>query len=184
MCKICETKPVYEFTNKRKLCKTCFIKWFEKKFLYTIRKFEMIKKKDKIGYYNKSDFRSTVLRELLKMFTQKSRVKLVNLSKNRFKVNKIAIPETTDSQAEEIINTLIKHKATKIKNHLPVLKKEIKPLYLFLDKEILLYAKLKKLKFKKTIKQKKENLSKLINKLENNHPEIKRAIINSNLKLS
>ena len=43
MCKLCKTKPVYEFTNQRKLCKACFIHWFEKKFLYTIRKFNMIR---------------------------------------------------------------------------------------------------------------------------------------------
>ena len=43
-------KHVYEFTNKRKLTKAEFLKWFQKKFLYTIRKFEMVKKNDVLGY--------------------------------------------------------------------------------------------------------------------------------------
>ena len=64
-------KYVYEFTNKRKLTKREFIRWFEKKFLYTIRKFQMIKKNDIVGYEKKSDFRGIVLESLLKMFAEK-----------------------------------------------------------------------------------------------------------------
>jgi len=62
----------------------------------------------------------------------------------------------------------------------------IKPLYLFLDEEVLLYAKLKKLKFKKEIKgkkTKKDKISNFIDDLEVKHPEIKHAIINSYLEL-
>lgn len=184
MCKICEIKPVYEFTNKRKLCKTCFIRWFEKKFLYTIRRFEMIKKGETIGYFKKNDFRSVVLEELLKMFTKKSPIKLVKISQKKNTINKIAISETTDTQATEIIKIIIKDNSQKLQKNIPISKKEIKPLYLFLDKEVLLYAKLKKLKFKKSIKQKKDIISEFINELEKKHPEIKRAIIKSNLKLN
>ncbi|MFW6233086.1 MAG: hypothetical protein ACOC3Z_00310 [Nanoarchaeota archaeon] len=184
MCKKCETDPVYEFTNKKKLCKICFIKWFEKKFLYTIRKFEMIKKQDIIGYYKKDDYKRIVLEELLKMFTQKSEIKIINLLKNpKSKITKIATPETTDKEAKKIIKIIITNKSKKLENELPINKKNIKPLYLFLEKEIFLYAKLKNFNFKKIKSKENEKISNLINKLEKKHPEVKRAIINSLLKI-
>ena len=79
MCNLCLTRPVYEFTNKRKLCGRCFINWFQKKFLYTIRKFEMVEKDDLIGYENKGDFRGVVLEELLKILEEKAPIEIVKL---------------------------------------------------------------------------------------------------------
>jgi len=204
MCKLCETKPVYEFTNQRKLCKTCFVRWFQKKVLYTIRKFEMIKKNEVIGYDN-SGFRGIVLEDVLKMFAEKSIVELAPQAytkevrepaeagpekfslkiftkgiklPSKKKLDKIAIASTTDLEADKIIHFLIKGKG---KLDSAVDGKIIKPLYLFLDKEVLLYAKLKKLKFKK-IKEKKDKISKFIDELEKMHPEVKQAIVSSYLK--
>ena len=77
MCQLCKTKPVYEFTNKRKLCARCFIRYFQKKVLYTIRKFNMINKNDIIGYEKSKDFRSVVLEDILKLFAKKWMIKLV-----------------------------------------------------------------------------------------------------------
>lgn len=185
MCKICELKPVYEFTNKRKLCKSCFIKYFQKKVLYIIRKFSMIKSGDVIGYETGKDFRSVVLKDVMEMFAEKSPIQLVKLPSKK-KNLKIAINFNIDLEAEKIINALIYEKSSKLKEFFPVVKKGnkiiIKPLYLFLDKEILLYAKLKNLKFIK-IKDNKSKLVKFINNLEQNHPEVKRAVVNSYLKL-
>ena len=79
MCKLCLLKPVYEFTNKRKICSRCFINWFQKKFLYTIRKFEMIKRDDLISYENKGDFRGVVLEELLNILSEKAPIEIVKL---------------------------------------------------------------------------------------------------------
>ena len=204
MCKLCETKPVYEFTNQRKLCKTCFVRWFQKKVLYTIRKFEMIKKNEVIGYDN-SGFRGIVLEDVLKMFAEKSIVELAPQAytkevrepaeagpekfslkiftkgiklPSKKKLDKIAIASTTDLEADKIIHFLIKGKG---KLDSAVDGKIIKPLYLFLDKEVLFYAKLKKLKFKK-IKEKKDKISKFIDELEKMHPEVKQAIVSSYLK--
>jgi len=176
MCKLCETHPVYEFTNQRKVCKTCFIHWFEKKVLYTIRKFEMIKPGDAIGYENQSDFRSVVLEEILKSFSKKANIKLVKLPSKK-KINKIAIPSTIDSESDKIVKELINGKAKNLDKAKPVYKNFIKPLYLFLDKEVLLYAELKQLKFSKQ-KKDKDKISEFINDLEKKHPEIKWAIIN------
>lgn len=175
MCKQCEKNPVYEFTNKRKLCKNCFIRWFEKKFLYTIRKFQMISKNDVIGYGNKKDFRTIVLVNLLKMLEQKSPIKISN---NNF--TKKAIADTTDTISQEVVNNLTKNNFKQKLN--PVDKKIIRPLYLFLDVEVLLYAKIKKLKFNK-INKKQDKWFNFIEDLEEKHPEIKRGIINSYLEL-
>lgn len=185
MCKLCETKPVYEFTNKRKVCKNCFVQYFQKKVLYTIRKFNLANHSDKIGYSNKNTFQDAVLEDVLKMFSTKSQAEIIKLpSKN--KTTKIAIPNTIDFEANKIIHTLVKENVSKLKEIAPILKIKnktyIKPLYLFLDEEVLLYAKLKKLKFKKQ-ENKKDKLTSFVENLEKKHPEIKRAILNSYLEL-
>ena len=113
MCKQCEKNPVYEFTNQRKLCRLCFIKYFHKKVFYTIRKFKMINNGDFIGYENKGDFRGVVLEEVLKMFSEKAMVEIVKKSK---KANKIAISNTIDLESDKIIHTLFKGNIKDIKS--------------------------------------------------------------------
>ena len=176
MCKLCETKPVYEFTNQRKLCKTCFVRWFQKKVLYIIRKFEMISKNDVVRFENKGDFQGVVLEDVLKMFSEKAIVELVKLPTKK-KLDKIAIASTTDLEADKIIHFLIKGEE---KLEPAVDNKIIKPLYLFLDKEVLLYAKLRNLKFKKT-NVKLDKISEFIDELEKTHPEVKQAVVGSYL---
>ncbi len=173
-------KYVYEFTNKRKLTKAEFLKWFSKKVLYTIRKFKMIRNNDVVFYENKGDFRGAVLEDVLKMFAKKANIKLINKKSN--KITKIALSNTTDTEADKLINQLIKEDMRNTGNLAPVSRKTIKPLYLFLDKEVLLYAKLKKLKFKK-IPEKKDKVSEFIDNLETKHPEIKQSIIKGYLEL-
>ena len=80
MCKQCETNPVYEFTNKGKLCKMCFVRWFQKKFLYTVRKFKMIEKGDVIEFNNKRTFRDAVLGDLLRLYSGKGIVEIRSAS--------------------------------------------------------------------------------------------------------
>jgi len=50
VCKNCETKPVIALPNSKiKLCKSCFIKYFEKKAYKTITKYKMMGKEREIG---------------------------------------------------------------------------------------------------------------------------------------
>ena len=179
MCKLCEIKPVYEFTNQRKLCARCFINYFQKKVLYIIRKFEMIKNNDLIAYENKGDFRGVVLEDVLKMFSEKANIKLIKRDNSKAKK---AIPATINTESDKIVHELIKGNVKNLRKLAPIQGKIIKPLYLFLDEEVLLYAKLKKLKFKKKT-EKKDKISGFVDGLEQKHPEIKRAIINSYLEL-
>jgi len=173
-------KHVYEFTNQRKLTKAEFLRWFQKKVLYTIRKFQMIKSGDIIAYENKGDFRGVVLEDVLKMFSEKADIKLVKNKSN--KSTKRAVSSTTDTESDKLVHELIKGNVKNLKELGSVVGKIIKPLYLFLDKEVLLYAKLKKLKYKKKV-EKKDKISNFIDDLEQKHPEIKHAIVNSYLEL-
>ncbi len=182
MCKLCETKSVYEFTNQRKLCARCFTNYFQKKVLYIIRKFKMIQNGDVVSYENKGDFRGVVLENVLKMFSEKGNVEIVKLRMLKKKITKKAIPLTIDTESNKLIHDLIKGNTKNLKELGPVVGKIIKPLYLFLDEEVLLYAKLKKLKFRKGTGE-KDKISNFINDLEVKHPEIKHAIINSYLEL-
>ncbi len=195
MCKQCDIKPVYEFTNKRKLCKNCFLKWFQKKVLYTIRKYSMIKK-DEVVFYPEilckplplgisdkktADFRAVVLEDILKMLSEKGRVKIKTA--NTENKDKIISHNSADFIAYAFVKFLINKEVYDIKKFCPVEGKVIRPFCLFLDKEILLYAKLKKLKFRQPVKKKKDFISEKIDDLEKKHPEIKRAIVSSALKL-
>ncbi len=180
MCKQCNLKPVYEFTNKKKLCKRCFIKYFQKKFLYTIKKFKMIKKGDIIVYKDNNDVKNVVLKEMLRLLECRGIIKLINSNNNR--INRIALTDNIDSESYYTINILIKNNASKLKELSPGDKKMIKPLYLLTDEEVILYAKLKNLKFKEK-KIQKDKISSFVDDLEKKHPEIKRAIVNSYLEL-
>ncbi len=175
MCNQCETNPVYEFTNKRKLCKNCFIKYFDKKVLFTIRKYKLINSKDVVGYNQGNNFRDVVLENILKFISEKYGFNVVKLPNK--KVNKIAVPSTLDSESYDIINLVIDGDIFNIKKNFPFEKNIIKPLYFFLDEEVLLYAKLKNLKYKK-IKKTKDKVNNFLDGLEKKHPEVKRAIIN------
>jgi len=177
MCKLCETNPVYEFTNKRKLCKTCFLHYFQKKVLYTIRKFKMINRGDAVEYKKNNSFKGVVLEEILKFIADKMEISL-----NSWKKGKIASDSSIDSEADNIVKTLINGNVSELKKFLPVFGNRIKPLYLFLDEEILLYAELKNLKFKKS-KAKKDKIKSFEDEFEKKHPEVKRAIVNSILEL-
>ena len=174
-------KYVYEFTNQRKLTKREFIKWFQKKFLYTIRKFKMAGKNDIIVYENKGDFRGVVLENLLEMFSHRALIEIFKTPTKK-KFTRMAITSSTDTEAIKMTYTLIKRKVDTLKELAPVYGKVIKPLFLFLDKEVLLYAKLMGLKFKK-IKIKEDKITKFVNDLEKKHPEIKNSIISSYLEL-
>ena len=140
----------------------------------------MIKPNDLIGYREGKDFKSVVLEEMLKFISEKYSFNITKLPNT--KTNKIAITSSLDSESEQILKILINKKSSELKSCLPVVGKEIKPLYLFLDNEILLFAKLKNLKFKE-IKKNKDKIESFADEFEKNHPEVKRAVVNSVLKL-
>ncbi|MBU3907495.1 MAG: hypothetical protein KKA64_04580 [Nanoarchaeota archaeon] len=139
----------------------------------------MIKNGDVVGYGNKGDFRGVVLEHILLIFAGKAMVGLVKLP-SKIKVSKTAVSDTLDSNSHNFVSALINSNLKDLEKIKPVVdikgKIIVKPLYLFLDREVLLYAKLKKLKFKEG-KIKKNNICSFIDKLEQKHPEVKSAVI-------
>ena len=49
MCGNCEKKPVYTLDSGEKLCKTCFLRYVEKKVRKTLRVYKLVDKKDSIA---------------------------------------------------------------------------------------------------------------------------------------
>ncbi len=181
MCQLCESKPVWEFTNKRKLCARCFVKYFEKKFLYVMRKFGMVGKGEVIGYEKGKDFRNVVLGFLLEMYGQRAPVEIAKLPTR--KATRVAVADTSDSVAYAVVREFVKGKSENLEKFAPVFQKNIRVLFLFLDAEVLLYAKIKKLKFS-IPKKKKSGLDLFVDEMEKKHPEIKHAIVKGFLKIS
>jgi len=199
MCKICEINPVYEFTNKRKLCERCFINYFNKKFILNIKKFNLISKGDKIYYVNNKDFKTIVLKNILHFFKSKFEIEIFEINnkdeliniikKNKKSKIKLALNSSIDFESEEFFTKLVYNKIKKLDSFLPSFENKIKPLYPFLDEEIFLYGKLNHFFSKQIIFDNnnnginKNNIHLFLNYLEKSHPEVKRAVINSLLKL-
>ena len=183
MCYLCEKNPVYEFTNRRKVCKNCFIKYFEKKFLYTIRKYNLIKREERLGYYEKKDFRSVVLKYLIDYFSSRAGNTILKITlKNKNTFDKIVLDDTADFVSKEFFNNILNSDISESKKFSVNYKNNIRPLFLFLDKEVRLYAELKGFKYKE-ISEKKNKVFLYFDELEKKHPEIKTSVISSYLKL-
>ncbi|VVB82839.1 Uncharacterised protein [uncultured archaeon] len=140
----------------------------------------MIKTEDIIGYKKTNTLKGVVLEDLLLLLNKKYGTEVIKLPNK--KATKIASDSSIDSESNEIVNLIIEKNSTGLKKELPVEKNLIKPLYLFLDEEILLYAKIKNLKFKDE-KIKKNKINNFLEEFEKKHPEVKRAVVNSVLEL-
>jgi tRNA(Ile)-lysidine synthase TilS/MesJ len=137
----------------------------------------MINSSDIILFNPISNFRDVVLKDNLNLFCEKSGCKVINQGKN----TKQVLSDSSDYISFIFMEDLLKNKGVP-QTLLPVKDKIIRPFYFFLDKEIKLYADLKKLKYNKIIK-KNNKWEEFMNKLEKNHPEIKQATVNSYLSL-
>lgn len=142
----------------------------------------MINRGDVIGYEEKKDFRSIALKEVLMMISKKGFVEIVKMPTTE-RITKVALASTTDTESKKIVYELIKGNAKNLKTVRAIEGKNIKPLYLLRDREVLLYAKLKNLKFSKTKKEGKDKIKLFVNDLEKKHPEIKWAIIRGFLEV-
>ncbi len=129
-------KPVWKFTNKKELNKSQFINYFERKVFRTIRKYSLLPS-DKIFTLKKSTSLNTIL--LKQILETKFQVKFS--TKSNTSTNSLS------SEAEDIFKNIIKGKF----NYSP----KASPLINLSDREIELYAKLKKIKGVKRKKNKK-----------------------------
>ncbi len=183
MCNQCYKKPVYELTNKRKFCRKCFCGYIEKKVFHTIRRFKLIKQDEKIAALNAGDAKSAVAFYILERFAKQRRQKIVRIK--NIKGKKIVISNNLDDGAYLIVKCLMygdlhSAKLSPVVNEKGITR--VKPLYFCSDKEILLYAKLKKLPLRKQ-KKKNDKTRDFLDKMEKKHPELKNAIVNAFLDI-
>lgn len=175
-CKICKLKPVWKFTNQQQLCSLCFSKYFEKKVKSAIGKYRMPIQKIKSNSL-KAKIINSIIKELPE---RKGKISLDNLN--------------------NISNTILYIIMYDAQNKLKKLLLKNQPLYFLSDKEILLYAKIKKIKessLKKTSekeikgklekpKGKLKEINKFITVIEEKNPDIRHNIVNAlfNYKIS
>jgi uncharacterized protein (TIGR00269 family) len=79
VCKKCDTEPVYLLTSGVRLCRSCFIKYFEKKVRKTIRINNLIEKGDKICVAISGGKDSLTVLNILNTLTKKKNFELFAL---------------------------------------------------------------------------------------------------------
>jgi tRNA-5-methyluridine54 2-sulfurtransferase len=80
MCKICNLKPVFKLDSGEQLCKSCFLRYFEKKVRKTLRVHKLINNGDRIGVAISGGKDSlTVLDLLHKIYKNNPSVELTGL---------------------------------------------------------------------------------------------------------
>lgn len=190
MCRQCALNPVYELTNKRKFCKNCFCRYFEKKVLHTIRKYRLLDDTKRVFVICKT-IKGKIILNILNKIAKKRGIEVIqsrSYPKTK-KYGRIALEDSIDDEAFSIIFAMM-GKNPSFYFIGPDIKKGnrifIKPLYFCLDKEIELYAKINSIKGKTRLPEKnalKLKISDFIDFMEEKHPEIKNAIVNSILEI-
>ena len=162
MKKQCDKNMVWEFTNQRKLTKSGFIDYFERKVFRTIRKYNMLPKNKIIK-----------LKKDLKLNTQV----LKSILEKKFKVKFVEQPNFSSNNlsqiAEETFSNILNGKFEGLSPDT----KPFMPLYFLFDKEIELYAKLKGIKGKKRKQNKK--IQQLFEKFIEKNPDLEHNIVNA-----
>jgi tRNA(Ile)-lysidine synthase TilS/MesJ len=101
----------------------------------------------------------------------------------------VALTDTLDDTATKLIEVQTSKGVNDLFWLSPVYKKKnlvyIKPLYLCLDNELRIYARIKNLKFSrdKCLTKRQEKINDFLGKMEKKHPEIKHATVNAFLKV-
>jgi len=156
-------KSVYILPNGKSLGPGDFCRYFEKKVLYTVRKFEM---PQEVKVKKNRSVNSKVLSFLYEKF---------GFMKNNSKVT--ALDDSTDDFATTVMNSWFENKKADLS---PRSSKAIRPLFLMTEQEIMIYSSLKHLKGKP---KKKNPARAMLDSMEKIHPEVKRAIVQAYLQL-
>lgn len=161
------------------LCRNCFLKVIEKRVRKCLRTQNPIKKNDKILVINNESKEFAVgdylLNSILKGLPVEITIKkskTLNLpAKTTGKYNKIIIPWSLDDEDAEFIGFLFdKNPKTRFS------KKSIKLLKNISEDEIILFAKIKRFKYKE---KKKSGIKKMLDNVENKYPGYKFSLLNS-----
>jgi len=159
---------VWQFTNQKRLTKSEFINYFERKVFRTIRKFEMLPKNkifklkmpqnsNKGGTPSGADLNTTILKHILE---------------KKFKVDFSSSPNISSDNLSQAAESIFKNL---LNGKMSGPKPDDKPLYYLSDKEVELYAKLKNIKGKKRIEDKKIQL--LFNKFKKKNQDLELNVV-------
>lgn len=157
---------VWEFTNQKTLTKKEYMDYFERKVFRTLRKYGMLPKNKLIKLKKSLSLNTKVLKDVIE---KKFEVKTVSK-------NETFSSENMSDVAEGVFKNILNGKfvGPKPKDRLS------RPLYFLNDKEIELYAKLKKIKGKKSKREKK--IQGLFERFKKN-PDLEHNIVNALLQL-
>ena len=162
-CKLCKSKPVWKFTNQQQLCAGCFVRYFEKKVKSTIKKYQM-----PVCSLRKNSLKAKIVNNIIK-----------NLQEIPGRKGKLSDNSLNDI-SNKIIYIMMYGKESQLKKLLP----KNHPLYFLSDKEIKLYAKIKKIKARlEKPKDKLAEINSFVNKIEEKNPDIRHNIIGALLKI-
>lgn len=159
-----EKDYVWEFTNQKKLSKSEFIDYFERKIFRTIRAKKILPKDRIIKLKKSNSLNSNVLKEVLS-----KKFKVTTSDKEVISSDNLSI--VAEQTMENILKGIFKSPSSKDK-----------PLYYLSDKEIQLYAKLRGIKGKKRIENKK--IKELFEKFTSKNPDLELNIIHATEKLN
>lgn len=151
-----KSKFVWQFTNKRKLTAGEFMNYFERKVLSTIRKYKMPIEKVK-----EKSLKAKIINNIIKTLPERK--------------GKISL-ESLDDISNTVLYIIMHDNQEKLKTLLP----KNQPLYFLSDKEILLYAKIKKISGKlnnKTKDKKLKEIDSFIKVIEEKNPDIRHNIV-------
>ena len=149
-------KIVWKFTNKRELTEKEFIRYFEKKVKSTIRKYHM-----PVGVLKKQTLKAKVLNFILQ-----------NLQVRKGKIG----DENLNSVTNKIIYVLMHGNEKNLKKLMP----KNQPLYFLSNKEIELYAEIKKIKGKSPAEKGKGKLKEIddfLSRIEEKNQDIRQNIV-------
>lgn len=152
-------KFVWQFTNQRKLTASEFVEYFEKKVKSTIRKYQMPIQKIK-----KKSLEANVINRII--------MELPNRTGN-----------LNDESLTDVSNAILYIMMYGNERRLHGLLPRNQPLYFLSDKEVLLYAKLKRIKGKiSREKGKLKQIDDFLASLEKKNPDIRQNVVNAMLK--
>lgn len=174
-----KNKAVVDLFYIKNLCKSCFFKIIERRLRKHIRLNKLFKKNDRILIIDNLSFYlvKKIIKDLpVKIFFKEIPVNSLNNKKikdyiRNNKINRIVIPWTLDDEISLFLENIFLNKKTRIK------KDYIKLLKTVTDKEIILFARLKNIKFRENKKNKE--IKEFLDKLEYKHPETKFSLLRS-----
>jgi hypothetical protein len=175
-CYLCNKKASIKQQKNRYICNKCFSWLFEKRIRKQTRLDQSFKPRDRIlaigqiaNYLTKS-----ITKNMNVKIFQKNKIDSNFIKKN--KINKIVIEYTLDDELNQYIKGIFEKKKEAKKD-----KKYIKILKNVTDNDVLLFAKINKLKFKPNKKDK--NIQEFLNSIQAKFPNAKYTLLKNINKL-